>query len=263
MKTLWYFVLIAFLLLSGSVMAQVNIEGKVSEKATGQAIPGAHIRLGKWVAVTNAEGYYNLNDVKPGIYEFVVTAIGFENHQTELKVSEAGPKMLNHVALIEKTLGLNEVVVTATRTENKISDIPGRIELISPEKLQLTASHSVDEVLALLPGVTVSRSFVLFSHTSTVSMRGMGGNEQARTLVLVDGVPVSGTGAYYYKDALNVGLVTTEDMVVMMDEMGIETNLDIDRVLETGKMVERIVGRKLRSESINQGRIPKNLSGRA
>ena len=51
-------------------------------------------------------------------------------------------------------------------------------------------------------------------------------------------------------------------MVVMMDEMGIKTNLDIDRILKTGKMVERIVGRKLRSESIHQGRIPKELSGR-
>lgn len=91
------------------------------------------------------------------------------------------------------------------------------------------------------------------------TMGGIGGQPAN----FIDGVPVSGTGAYYYKDALNVGLVTTEDMVVMMDEMGIETNLDIDRVLETGRMVERIVGRKLRSESINQGRIPKNLSGRA
>lgn len=78
----------------------------------------------------------------------------------------------------------------------------------------------------------------------------------------VDGVPVSGTGEYYYNESLNVGLVPTEDMVVMMDEMGIETNLDIDRVLKTGKMVERIIGRKLRSESIHQGRIPKSLSGR-
>jgi len=59
-----------------------------------------------------------------------------------------------------------------------------------------------------------------------------------------------------------LGLVSTEDMVVMMDEMGIETNLDIDRILETGKMVERILGRRLRSETINQGRIPKELSGR-
>ncbi len=51
----------------------------------------------------------------------------------------------------------------------------------------------------------------------------------------VSGVPVSGTGEYYYKDPNIVGLVSTEDMVVMMDEMGIDTGLDIDKVLETGK----------------------------
>jgi hydroxymethylglutaryl-CoA lyase len=78
----------------------------------------------------------------------------------------------------------------------------------------------------------------------------------------VDGVPVSGTGAYYYKDAGNVGLVCTEDMVVMMDEMGIDTGLNIDRVLKTGRMVEKILGKRLRSETIIHGRIPKELSGR-
>ena len=78
----------------------------------------------------------------------------------------------------------------------------------------------------------------------------------------VDGVPVAGTGSYYYNDPNGVGLVSTEDMAVMMDEMGIETNLDIDHILETGKMVERIVGRRLRSETINQGRIPKSMTGR-
>ncbi len=78
----------------------------------------------------------------------------------------------------------------------------------------------------------------------------------------VSGVPVSGTGKYYYKDPNAVGLVSTEDMLVMMDEMGIETGIDIDKILEIGKTVEKIVGRRLRSESINMGRIPKNLSGR-
>ncbi|MBK7096098.1 MAG: pyruvate carboxyltransferase [Saprospiraceae bacterium] len=75
----------------------------------------------------------------------------------------------------------------------------------------------------------------------------------------VDGVPVSGTGKYYYKDPNIVGLVSTEDMVVMMDEMGIDTGLDIDKILATGNMVERIVGRRLRSESIKNGRIPKYM----
>ncbi|NOZ34136.1 MAG: pyruvate carboxyltransferase [Chlorobi bacterium] len=78
----------------------------------------------------------------------------------------------------------------------------------------------------------------------------------------IDGIPVSGTGKYYYKDPNAVGLITTEDMLVMMDEMGIETDIDIDKILEIGNTVEKIVGRRLRSETIKMGRIPKNLSER-
>lgn len=79
----------------------------------------------------------------------------------------------------------------------------------------------------------------------------------------VDDCPVAGTGSYYYKDPSAVGLVSTEDMIVMMDEMGIDTGVNVDKVLEIGNMVERIVGRRLRSESIKMGRIPKSLTGRS
>jgi len=89
------------------------------------------------------------------------------------------------------------------------------------------------------------------------TMGGLGGQPAN----FVDGVPVPGTGEYYYKDPSDVGLVSTEDMVVMMDEMGIDTGLDVDKVLEIGNMVERIVGRRLRSEAIKNGRIPKHLKG--
>jgi len=90
------------------------------------------------------------------------------------------------------------------------------------------------------------------------TMGGLGGQPAN----FVSGVPVSGTGDYYYADPMITGLVSTEDMVVMMDEMGIVTNLDIDKVLQIGKMIEKIVGRPLRSESIKTGRIPKSLTGR-
>jgi hydroxymethylglutaryl-CoA lyase len=78
----------------------------------------------------------------------------------------------------------------------------------------------------------------------------------------VDGVPVTGTGKYYYQDPSITGLVSTEDIVVMMDEMGIDTGIDIDAVLEVGQMTEKIVGRRLRSECAHTGRIPKSLTGR-
>ena len=90
------------------------------------------------------------------------------------------------------------------------------------------------------------------------TMGGIGGQPAN----FVSGVPVAGTGDYYYADSSLTGLNSTEDLVVMFDEMGIETNLDIDKVLETGRMVERIVGRRLRSETIKTGRIPKSLTGR-
>ncbi len=90
------------------------------------------------------------------------------------------------------------------------------------------------------------------------TMGGIGGQPAN----FVDGVPVAGTGSYYYSDPEITGLICTEDLVVMLDEMGIETNLDIDKVLHIGYMVERIVGRRLRSECIRTGRIPKSLTGR-
>ena len=55
-----------------------------------------------------------------------------------------------------------------------------------------------------------------------------------------------------------VGLVTFEDMCVMLDEMGIDIGgINIDRILELGTMMEKTAGRRLRSEAILNGRIPK------
>lgn len=90
------------------------------------------------------------------------------------------------------------------------------------------------------------------------SMGGTGGQPAN----FVSGVPVTGTGTYYYKEPNLAGLVSTEDMAVMMDEMGIDTGIDLDKVLEIGNMVEKILGRRLRSETIKSGRIPKSLSGK-
>ena len=74
----------------------------------------------------------------------------------------------------------------------------------------------------------------------------------------LDGMPVPGTGAYYYRDPNVVGLVSLEDMCVMLDEMSIDiTGINVDRILEIGALMEKTIGRRLRSESILNGRIPK------
>jgi hydroxymethylglutaryl-CoA lyase len=70
----------------------------------------------------------------------------------------------------------------------------------------------------------------------------------------LDDCPVPGTGEYYYDDPRFVGLTCIEDMLVQIDEMGIEHGYDVDRVLWLGRQMERTVGRRLRSEAAINGR---------
>ena len=88
------------------------------------------------------------------------------------------------------------------------------------------------------------------------TMGGIGGQPAN----FLDDCPVPGTGSYYYKDPNSVGLVSTEDMVLMMDEMGIDTGLNVDKILQLGVLFEKTIGRRLRSSSILHGRIPKTAN---
>ena len=68
---------------------------------------------------------------------------------------------------------------------------------------------------------------------------------------------MKGTGEYYYKDPRYVGLTCLEDLLVQIDEMGIEHGYDVDRVLWLGNRMEKTIGRRLRSEAVINGRTQK------
>jgi hydroxymethylglutaryl-CoA lyase len=73
----------------------------------------------------------------------------------------------------------------------------------------------------------------------------------------LDDCPIRGTGEYYYDDPRFVGLITMEDLLVQIDELGIEHGYDVDRVLWLGRKMEKTTGRRLRSEAIYNGRTMK------
>ncbi len=82
------------------------------------------------------------------------------------------------------------------------------------------------------------------------TLGGMGGQPAN----FLDDCPVPGTGDYYYEDPRYVGLTCLEDMLVQIDEMGIEHGYNVNRVLWLGRQVERTVGHRLRSEAVINGR---------
>jgi hydroxymethylglutaryl-CoA lyase len=79
---------------------------------------------------------------------------------------------------------------------------------------------------------------------------GSGGGQPA---FIVNGVPGIGTGPLY-TNSYEVGNCSTEDILVALDEMGIETLVDIDKVLELGRMFEWVMEKTLPVWTTKAGR---------
>lgn len=92
---------------------------------------------------------------------------------------------------VDTALSLKEVVVTGSGVERPVTQSPGSIQVLTPLILQHTPAQSADDILSMLSGVNTTRSGGMSTLHTNVSIRGLAGDEQGRTLVLVDGVPVN------------------------------------------------------------------------
>ncbi len=69
----------------------------------------------------------------------------------------------------------------------------------------------------------------------------------------VGGQPQTGAAMYHTGFA---GNSCTEDLVGLFDEMGVDTGIDIDKMIATGLRAEEVLGRQLRSNYLHAGPVP-------
>jgi len=69
---------------------------------------------------------------------------------------------------------------------------------------------------------------------------------------IVDRYVGKGTGSLY-TDGVDVGNCSSEDAVVMLEELGIQTGIDIPRLLALGRVLEQVLRRKLRPFTTKNG----------
>lgn len=91
----------------------------------------------------------------------------------------------------DTTLLLQEVVITGSRTERPVSQCPGSIDIVTPLLLQNSPAQNADDILSMISGVNTTRSSGISTTHTNVSIRGLAGDEQGRTLVLFDGIPIN------------------------------------------------------------------------
>lgn len=92
---------------------------------------------------------------------------------------------------VSDTVSIDEITVTATKTVRELRKVPSRITVLNAAKISSTAAMQIDDLLRAVPGLNVNRTTGIYSQRPMVTLRGLSGDEQGRTLVLINGVPVN------------------------------------------------------------------------
>lgn len=183
----------------------VRVEGVVQDSA-GAVIPGAvvELRSGSYqsTVTSEAQGQFSFIGVTGTTGTVQASAKGFSSVRREWNSGSDSRVQLTLV--LAPASSLEEVTVSATRTEMRLSDTPGSTVMLSNTDITATPALRVDDVLRQVPGFSLFRrsdSRVANASNQGVSLRGLGGTASSRALVLEDGLPlVDAFGGWVYWD---------------------------------------------------------------
>jgi len=176
--------LLAFVVFGSAAMfAQTTITGTVKDAKTGETLPGANIKVARKAVGTNTDfdGNFVLNvaDTPPFILEF--SMIGYQTAKVE--ITENNQKV--SVNLSENATSLDEIVVSASRTPERIMESPVTVERMDSRAIKNTSAPSFYDGLENLKGVDVNTNSLTFKSVNT---RGFATFANTRFMQLVDGM---------------------------------------------------------------------------
>ncbi|WP_026902883.1 TonB-dependent receptor [Pedobacter glucosidilyticus] len=158
-----------------------NVKGKVVA-SDNSSLPGVSIIVqGSFVGTsTNGDGAFALNvnfDKVPVVLE--VSMLGFQTQ----KISLNKPSTDLKITLQEATINFDEVVVSASRVEERILEAPVTVTKVSANQILAGGGPEMFSNLARYQGIDVNSSSMLLT---TISTRGFNSPKSERMIQLAD-----------------------------------------------------------------------------
>lgn len=160
------------------------IHGRVFDNATGEPLLAANVIYGKNQGVTtDVNGYYRIL-TGPGNVTITFLYVGYRQVTKSLFLRSGDTTELN-AGLEQEIREIDQIVVSAGKTEQKISDLTVSMSVIKP--LQISKTHITDaqELINKTSGIEIM--------DGQASIRGGSGYSYgvgSRVLTLIDGLPV-------------------------------------------------------------------------
>lgn len=201
-------ILLLFFLMFGMLSySQTIIKGNVVDQ-NNDPVPGANVVIqGKAIGtVTDFDGNFILNTTEEPPFTLSITSIGFLGSTENITQSD----QTIAVILNESQTSLDEVVISASRTPERVFESPVTVERFGLEDIKNTTAADFYGGLENLKGVDVNTNSLTFKSVNT---RGFASFANTRFMQLVDGMDNS-TPALNFPIGNLVGMIETDVLSV-------------------------------------------------
>ena len=171
--------------------AQNIFKAVIKDKDTKENLASAtaYIKMLNLGAAADANGILNIRNIANGTYEIVFSSIGYEKKEMEFTFPMAQQPV---EVLLEKESGeLSNIIVTTTRTNSRIEDIPIRVEVIAKDEVNEETNIKPTNISKLLLESSSIHAQQTSSVNGNVSIRLLG-LDGKYTQLLKDGFPLYG-----------------------------------------------------------------------
>jgi iron complex outermembrane receptor protein len=174
-----------FLLLSLSSFAQqAVIKGQIRDASDGEPLTGVNIIIDSiGGGTTDQYGSYNI-PVNPGPHVITFRFIGYQAEKVNIDFKE-GETVIRDIRLQPLMVELNTAVISASKYEQRLSDVTVSMEVIKPGFIEKQNTQQLDDVLRLIPGVDI-----LDGQASIRGGSGYSYGAGSRVMLLVDDLPM-------------------------------------------------------------------------
>lgn len=189
------FILIFTLLISSASIYSQTLSGYIyNEKSLPVAFADIVIENTNFLSISDSDGFFMIQNLPGGTYEISVSSLGYQTKILRIDIKEKSMNTIE-IFLDKKTFITDEVTISAERRlEENIFNIPVRTKILSNREIESMPVISPNKLFEGISGVNVNSEAGMFSSTS-ISLRGLGGNSQAGTLVVLDGTPINKSDA--------------------------------------------------------------------
>jgi outer membrane receptor protein involved in Fe transport len=176
-------ILMSAMLLLNIIHAQTTINGSVVDEETNQPLPGVNIVVkGTYTGVSaDFDGNFSITTEEEFPITLEVSYLGFGTKTIEVTSADAA---LN-ISLAPGSDALDEIVISASRTPERIFESPVPVEKYSLKKIEASTSADFFNGLGNLRSVNMTESGLVFNQ---VSIRGFSDVYMEGLVTLVDGM---------------------------------------------------------------------------